>query len=181
MNLLRKACLAGALALVPALLPAVGSAATVLSATITDGGTFGLSSPHHHVVRFEDGDVAGGYSFTFTNDTGWASTFGITDATVLQNATFSFADTGVTAAWDSGESFNVAPGTMAAGLRVVTRLAAGASDTLRISYGDPTALDGKREGTGTIDIAIAAVPLPAAGFLLLAGLGALGLRRRRGD
>lgn len=162
----RTLAAAAAIAFVPAL---AGAATLDPNNDIVDGGVYNLSNgPFNWGIDFEGGDVAGSVEFTFVNDT--SATGAASQGTVLQ-FTGEFFD-GVTAAWTNGESETIASGTTGL-FHVTTTIAFGASDTLTVSWGDVTG------DFADIDLAVAAVPLPAAGLLLLGGLGAMAASRRK--
>lgn len=143
---------------------------------LVSGGTYGIfDAPYFFDAAFRKSDRAGSFVFTFVNNSASTSTVALSFGTVNQNAAVLVFRRGVTIAWGAGPSTTIAQGVLA--IYDLSRvLAAGESDTLTITYGDPK---GGRRARGNIDLAVAAVPLPAAGLLLLATLGGLAALRRR--
>lgn len=159
--------------------PVAASAVTLDPAnTMADGGTYDiLAGPYFFDATFVADDVAGMFEFQFTNTSATTQTVGVTWGTVLQG-TLEFLG-GVAASWLNGQSATVAQGVTGT-FQISTVLAAGQTDTLRVVYGDPKAIF--ENGKGNIDMAVAAVapvPLPAGGLLLLGALGGMAALRRR--
>ena len=158
-------------------LPFAASAATLESGKTYDlfpDGVFTFSLP-----TLGPNEPGATLEFTFRNNEDSAAAVTIATGTILQDVEtqgvpgFGFTN-GVQ--W----SFGSASGSTAAGQRfdfkMITTLQAGQSETLKLTYGTTY-------GTGAdIDLTVraAVVPVPAAGFLLLGGLGGLiALKRRK--
>ena len=133
-----------------------------------------FAGPYFFDATFRDSDVAGTYTFEFVNTSASSITVGTVIGTVLQS-TAAFLG-GVTASWANGSNAFIA-GNVTDIFSINTILTAGASDTLSIAFGDPQATIG--EGRANIDFTVAAVPVPAAGLLLLGALAGFGALRRR--
>lgn len=170
-DLLKKTAVAAAVSI--AMLPAAASAVT-LDATnnITNTGSFDIfGGPYFFGASFSGTDTSGMFSFDFFNSSATDKTVGVTVGTVLQS-TAKFIG-GVTAEWLNGNSIFIPEGKTQV-FEITTLLAAGSSDTLKITFGDPSG-----GGRADIDLTVAAVPLPAGGLLLLGALGGLAALRRR--
>lgn len=133
-----------------------------------------FAGPYFFDATFRDEDLAGTFTFEFMNTSASATTVGTVFGTVLQS-TAAFLG-GVTASWANGESVFIL-GSVTDVFSVNTILTAGASDTLSIAFGDPQATI--TNGRANIDFTVAAVPVPAAGLLLLGALAGFGALRRR--
>jgi hypothetical protein len=171
-DLLRKTFL-GVTAALTLGLSAADAATIDPNSNVSDGGSYDiLAASYFYGITFTGTDGAGSFEFEFTNTSATSATVGVTIGTVLQ-FTASFSG-GVIVEWLNGQSVAIPGGTPAAIFNLSTVLGAGLSDTLRVTYGDPTG-----GGIADIDLSIAAVPLPAGGLLLLGALGGLVALRRR--
>lgn len=185
-NILRSTVIAAAMALAPL----AASAATLNpSNTLVDGGTYDIqNNPYYFGASFTSGDTAGSYSFNFFNNSTTANAVSFALTTINQLALVFTG--GGTVSWSGGESFSFAEGSSladaGASLLVSTIIDRGETETLTISFGDPAAVTRNGtvfDGSADIDLAViaspAAVPVPAAGFLLLGALGGFAALRRR--
>ncbi|MFN3937738.1 MAG: VPLPA-CTERM sorting domain-containing protein [Gemmobacter sp.] len=167
-----------ALGAVAAVSLAAGSASAVTldpASNIFDGGTYDIAAgPFYHGTTFSGTDVAGSYEFTFENNSAVSKVLAVSIGTVIQG----FVNlNGVTAEWvNAGTSAFVPASSFATDMfKISSTIAAGASDILRITHGNPTGT-----GKANIDLVVAAIiPLPAGGLLLLTALGGVALLRRR--
>lgn len=127
--------------------------------------------------KFQD-QVAGFLDFELTNTSGADQTFGVASLSVLQDANVFLG--GITFEWVNGlagaNSFFIAEGaaTPNPAPTITTFLAAGASDILRVTFGEVDA-----KGIAQFDFQVQAVPLPASLVLFLSALGGMGLIARR--
>ena len=164
-----------ATAAVASLLPLFASAAT-FTGNISSGDSVDLlAGPYDFNAAFVDSDGAGSLTFTFNNNTASNLLLTIADITILQS-NFQYFSDGV------DYSFGSLMGSAAAKVgkfdSMAQIVAAGASVVLTFNYTDVI-------GTATtgpdIDFLVntQVVPVPAAGFLLVGGLGAMAALRRR--
>jgi len=173
-----------------ALAPLVASAATLNpSNTLVSGGSYDIeNNPYYFGVSFTSGDTAGEYFFDFFNDNAGTSALSIAVSTVNQLA-LKFAGGG-TISWSGGESMAFAEGDTikksGQTLMLQTVIESGETERLTIAFGDPSAVsrfdkvfDGQADIDLTVIADVAAVPVPAAGFLLLSALGGFAALRRR--
>ena len=184
-DLLRKTFF-GAIAAVSVMviMPLAAGAATVdPSSNIANGGAYDMvAGPYSYGETFVSSDVAGVRNFTFNNLNAVSQNIMLTTATV--NALRNMFTGGITFQWlTSGASLFVAQATTSFSGTLDNLIAAGGSDTLRITFGDPERRLPLREGRATFDVQLDAVPVPipvpAAGLLLLGALGGLAALRRR--
>lgn len=161
------------MALAVALLPGVASATTV----VVDGGSYDIFADDY---RFNDvflvGDAADVLTFTFVNYSTTAAALTVFGATV-QQLTAAFTD-GVDISFGTFSTF-IAQG-VTDGFETTILLAANSSTDLVLDFG-AVVEKGAEGGSADIDFALeaAAVPVPAAGLMLLGALGGLGVLRRR--
>ena len=174
-------CLALAAALALLAVPYTASAVVFSDMNnITPGATVDVSGgPYFFDSNFTGADVAGTFEFTFTNNNLGVAAVTISEGTVLQN-TLDFLG-GVTAVWLNGGASAIIPEGATMGWSLKSVIAAGGSDTLRISFGDPTAVVARGRGDIDFDILVQPIPLPASALMLLGALSGLGVisRRRR--
>ena len=152
---LRSLALAAALAL--AAVPYTASAVAFSDMNnIAPGSTVDLAGgPYFFDSNFTDADVAGAFDFTFTNNSLGVAAVTISEGTVLQN-TLDFLG-GVTAVWLNGGASAIIPEGATMGWSLTSLIQAGNSDTLRISFGDPSA--NVAGGRGDIDFDILVQPI----------------------
>ncbi|MFN4128219.1 MAG: VPLPA-CTERM sorting domain-containing protein [Paracoccaceae bacterium] len=142
---------------------------------IVAGGNYDIDKgPYIFGVLFTEADGPTAYTFDFFNSSAVTKTIGLVEATLLQTRTSKFLG-GMVAAWSNGQSFSGGEGP--ALFEIKTVLAPGAMDRLTLAFGDP-------QGQGAPGVqmnveAVAAVPLPAGGLLLLGALGGIAALRRR--
>ena len=177
LDMIRAAGVAALLATAPAL----ASAATLNPANnIVDGGTYDIfADSYFYGAQFALNEAASTITFTFTNNSSTAAALVLTGVSVLQ-ATAQFTG-GVAFDFDHtpGAELVVGPGQTTA-TNFQTTLAANSMTTFTVNYG--TVKDtGPKGGSTGIQFAIeaSAVPVPAAGLMLLGGLGGLAALRRR--
>ena len=175
--MLRMKLLAAALG-VATMLPVAASAVTFDPLnTLVDGGSYDIfADPLFFNSSYVNADVAGTYKFTFTNLTTTAVTAAVTVGTVNQFL-LKFGLTGVTFTWLTGGNTATIATNVSGSITLDTVIAGLGSDTLKVAFGDPT--QRRTNGRGTIDLSVAAVPLPAGGLLLLGALGGIAALRRR--
>ena len=174
---LRSLALAAALAL--AAVPYTASAVSFSSMNnIAPGATVDLAAgPFFFDSNFTDADVAGIFDFTFTNNSLEVAAVTVSEGTVLQNS-LNFLG-GVTAVWLNGGASAIIPEGATMGWSLTSVIAAGGSDTLRLSFGDPKATVARGRGDIDFDILVQPVPLPASALMLLGALSGLGVLARR--
>ena len=151
--------------------------------TIVTGGAYDIAlGPYVFAVLTARADGALIYTFNFTNNSATTQTYAASIATVLQT-TAQFLG-GMTAVWTNGGSASVVQGignilhpSRTASFAILTQLSAGETDTLTLSLGDTTSSTSL--GSAGLQMTVAAVPVPAAGFLLLGALGGIAALRRR--
>lgn len=173
-----------------AFLPMAASASTLDAAnTMLNGGTYDMVGAYFYGETFTPPDVAGSRSFTFVNNNAFSANALLTSASV--NALAAKFTGGLTMKWlVSGLIISFAEADISTGSSLSNLIAAGGSDTLRITFGDPIQRSGDEKAgkpakykTATWNVSLfadpAPVPLPAGGLLLLAGLGGLAALRRR--
>ena len=175
--MLRMKLLAAALG-VATMLPVAASAVTFDPLnTLVNGGSYDIfADPLFFNSSYVNADVAGTYKFTFTNLTTTAVTAAVTVGTVNQFL-LKFGLTGVTFTWLTGGNTATIATNVSGSITLDTVIAGLGSDTLQVAFGDPT--QKRKLGRGTIDLSVAAVPLPAGGLLLLGALGGIAALRRR--
>ena len=175
--MLRMKLLAAALG-VATMLPVAASAVTFDPLnTLVNGGSYDIfADPLFFNSSYLHADVAGTYKFTFTNLTTTAVTAAVTVGTVNQ-LLLKFGLTGVTFTWLTGGNTATIATQVSGNVTLSTVIAGLGSDTLQVAFGDPT--QKRKLGRGTIDLSVAAVPLPAGGLLLLGALGGIAALRRR--
>ena len=162
------------------LLP-MGAVASTLSPanTIVNGGSYDMVGAYFFGETFATADVAGTRSFTFSNFDAISQNLELTVATV--SALSEKFTGGVTFTWlGSGLSLAVGEAITNFSGSLDNLIAAGASDTLVVAFGDP-AIRARRGGLANFTVSLDAspVPLPAGGLLLLGALGGLTALRRR--
>lgn len=156
---------------------ALPASAATLTGNVTPGGTYdALSGPFDFNAQFVNADVAGVYDFTFTNLTSSVKTLVVSFFTINQAPQVSIFRGGVLTEWLVGGASHSTAQAQLDSFSLSTKIAAGGSDTLRVTFGNPV-------GRGTvgpdIDFVVAAVPVPAAGMMLAGALAGLGFLRRR--
>ena len=130
----------------------------------------------------DDADEDGGiFTFNFVNDSDTAAAITVADITIRQSGSVAGFTNGVMTMFGDNAR-NTAAGTLDA-FQFSSVVGVGELITLTFNYGDAY---GTTNGTGRfigpdIDFTVSAtpVPIPAAGFMLLAGLGGLAAARRR--
>ena len=173
---LRNLALATAVAAFPLTASAVSFDAMNNVAPGSDNTLTG--APYFFDASFEDSDEAGVFDFTFTNLLLDQAAVTISQGTVLQN-TLDFMG-GVTVSWlDDGASAFIAEGAGPQGFSLSTVIAQGASDTLRVDFGDPTANVATGRGDIDFSIKVQPIPLPASILMLLAAMGGVAFLGRR--
>lgn len=142
---------------------------------INSGATFTLSTGAFDLslTDFVDGDIGGTFTFDFLNDTGSAVQVTLAEGTVAQTSGDSFTG-GVSLSFQNGGSDSVAQGETAVLGPLFVSIAANATETLSLTFGD-VVLGAPGNSVGLdIDFSVAPVPLPAPLALLLAGVAGLG-------
>lgn len=170
---------AGAVAAALALLPVASQAVTIDPATnIAVGGTYDMADgPFFLGAQFDETDSGGTVFFNFT------STVDIKAIATLAafQSVFGKFDGGITVSWSGGPSNFVPESESAFGFSLEKFIAAGTTETLTITYGDP--VSGSVSGDfaeALLFVDAAPIPLPAGGLLLISGLaGAAAIARRR--
>lgn len=152
------------------------SAFTIGPGNLSSGGTYDIANgPYMFNVSFLDSsDGPGVFNFNFTSKT--TTTVTATVASVLQQG-LSFVG-GVTVGWEDGEVASFDGSGAGDILTVDHTIAAGETDTLYIDYGDVVGRSGRAHISLMVN-SVAAVPVPAAGLMLVGALGGLAALRRR--
>lgn len=178
-NILSKSGL-GALAVGAALAlsPMKANAVTILN--ISDaGGVFDLLADNYQFQDvFLDGTPANTLSFTFENTSAVDARVVLSSATINQISGSVFTG-GASVGWvGAGNVTTAAEGVTSSG-QLSFILAAGASDTLNLSFGN--VLVGTNNPNPDVDFFVTStpVPIPAAGLMLLTALGGMAVMRRR--
>jgi len=116
-------------------------------------------------------NAGGFFQYEVTNTTNGFKTFSVALLSIQQD--FGEFDSGITFEWlTGGDSEFVAADITVDGLSIITELAAGASDVLKVTFGEI-------KGVASYDFQVAAVPLPASLLLFMSALGGMGLIARR--
>ena len=172
---LKKTTLAAVAATSIAMMGTTGEAATFNGLNdIADGGSYDIyDGPFFFGVAFPNSDPATTYTFDFFNSSASSTTVGVTIGTVLQ--AFAHFVGGVTVAWTTGGSVTIPQGVTST-FQITTVLSALETDTLTLTFGDPVAPRNFEPG---LQMAVAAIPLPAGGLLLLGALSGIAALRRR--
>lgn len=160
--------------------PVTASAVTFDSSNnIAPGDTSTLSgAPYFFDASFDNDDDAGVYDFTFTNSMLGVAAVTISQGTVLQN-TLDFVG-GVTVSWlGAGMSEFIPEGAGPEGFTLTTLIEQGATDTLRVAFGDPTETTPGGRGDIDFSIKVEPIPLPASVLMLVGALGGLAFIGRR--
>lgn len=150
-----------------------------LTNAIADDGAFDIvSGPYSFLATFVRTDQAGQIVFEISNTGPTTQTVELAVNSIDQR--FGSFLGGLTVGWDGAGSQSVAEG-LSTSFTIATTIAAGASDFVRIAYGNLSA--NTIRATIDLDVAtVSAVPLPPALFMLgtaLFGLGFLSRRRAR--
>ncbi len=167
---IKSIAMAAAVALAPFSAGAVG-----VTTDIAGGVNDIADAPFFWNGDFTSADAAGSASFTFANVTGTGATFAVGQGTVNQALFAGYFTGDVTIEWEgSGESVTIGSLISTNWGPIFTYLAAGASDTLTVTWSDVAGA-----GKADIDFVVGAVPLPAGALLLGTALVGLGFARRR--
>lgn len=162
-------------AAVLAAMPLMAGAATI-STNIADAPTlndvFGANNPYHFSGEFAN-EAAGSISYVFENTTASSIVLSVAEGTVQQTAAGSFGAPGVVLSWAAGESDTVDSGVNGFIGPVSTFIAAGATDTLTVTWG---AVSGITDIDFTV---VSTVPVPAGVLLMGTALAGFGVMRRR--
>ena len=186
----KQAILGGVSALVIAMAAGAASAAHITYsgalADAYDGDPINnlLDGPFDFNASFnaDDADDIGGmFTFNFVNDSDTAAVITFADVTIRQSGMVAGFTEGVTTMFGDMTRFTAA-GALDS-FELMTRVAAGEMVSLIFNYGDAYGTT-NRAGNfigPDIDFTVSAtpVPIPAAGFMLLAGLGGLAAARRK--
>ena len=131
-----------------------------------------------------DADALGGmFEFNFVNDYASSVALTVADITINQRGTTAGFANGVTTTFGALSRFT--PTGIADGFSFTQVVGVGESITLMFDYGDAYGTPGRNDSfvgpdiDFLIDVVPTAVPVPAAGFMLLAGLGGLAAARRK--
>ncbi len=166
---------AGTVAAALAVLPIASQAVTIDPATnIAVGGTYDIEDgPYFLKATFDETDPGGTVDFFFTSDVDMNA---VLTASLFQSV-FGQFEGGATFSWSGGASQFVPESTSPFGFTLSTFIAAGATETLTITFGDPINGD---FAEALFTVTAAPIPLPAGGLLLISGLaGAAAIARRR--
>lgn len=167
-----------ALAATVAAVPVTASAVTINPGSISPGSSTDVSAtPVFFSATFVDSDVADVYDFEFTNDSLGVAAITLSEGTVLQNS-LDFLG-GVTVEWLGAGTSAFIPEGATDGYSLSSIIAAGGSDTLRLTFGDPSAVRSGGMGDIDFDIVVTAIPLPASVLMLVGALGGLAFIGRR--
>lgn len=169
---MKKIALAGALAMF-----ATGASAVTQLTAADSGAVIDLFSDDG--FQFQDtfgGGETGPLTFTFVNTEATAARIVLSTGSITQNGPLAFFTGGASIDWTgAGNVVSVAQGDTDGGNLSFT-LAAGASDTLTLSFG--AAVD--KTGAPEIDFLVATVvPLPAGVLLMGTALAGFGVAARR--
>jgi len=148
------------------------------AATINPGDSVDvLASAYNFQETFDNGTAGGVYDFVFNNTSATSVAVTIAFATVKQLGSIAYFVGGVTTEFLGGSSRFTAQGVLDA-FTISTVIAAGGSDTLRVTFGDVVTSFGAQTDIDFTVVA-SAVPVPAGLLLLGTALGGLGFARRR--
>lgn len=164
-----------------AAVPAASYAATVSSDNVsgdpfTGTATVSVDNGAYWQATYDNGEAGGTLHFSLFNSSASPTPFTLLASTINQIPGAAYFTGGVSIVAGDGQTYSVAQGALGGNLFHFT-IAPGSSQTFDVSYGSVVASGAS--GPQIQLTAIAPVPIPATGLLLVGALGGLGLMRRR--
>ena len=180
-NKLKVLAAAGAVALMPMMASAVTVTSSGVSGSYNCGGPYGLPAAGIDVelggsfnATFDDGDAGGTYCFDLVNNSATNAVVTLAVASVNQGQSLWGFIGGVTL---NGAVNEVIAQGQAWAESFYIEIAANSSVVFDWQFGEAYAVSDNNKPN--IDFVVSAVPVPAAGFLLVGALGGLGFVGRR--